>query len=272
MKKILFTDLDGTLLKNDQSISEKNREAIRQMLEAGNYVVITTGRNLESARKIAEALELNVPGCYMIAYNGALIYDFGAARALKEYTVPIACVEYLFKEAEKYGLYIQTYWGKYMVTSCGGREFTYYTKLTGTPAMQVEDVGKFLDREPNKVVLINFENQERLKVFQQEHRQWEQGRLNSFFSCPEYLEYCPLGIDKGSGMRYLYNYLGILQENVYAVGDERNDISMLQAAGTGIAVKNAYADAKAAADYVTVHDNEHDAIAEIVERFKLTSV
>lgn len=269
MKKILFTDLDGTLLKNDQSISEKNREAIRQVLMAGNYVVITTGRNLESARKIAETLELNVPGCYMSAYNGALIYDFGAACALKEYTVPVECVEYLFAEAEKYGLYIQTYWGKYMVTSCGGREFTYYTKLTGTPAMQVEDVGKFLDREPHKVVLIALEDQKRLEVFQQEHRQWEQGRVSSFFSCPEYLEYCPPGINKGSGVRYLCSHLAIPLENAYAVGDERNDISMLQAAGTGITVKNAHADTKKAADYVTEHDNEHDAIAEIVERFGL---
>ena len=92
--------------------------------------------------------------------------------------------------------------------------------------------------------------------------------LNSFFSCPEYLEYCPLGIDKGSGVRYLCSYLGISLENAYAVGDERNDIPMLQAAGTGIAMENAHGDTKAAADYVTEHDNEHDAIAEIVKAQK----
>lgn len=271
MKKILFTDLDGTILKDDKSISEKNREAVHQMLKAGNYVVIATGRNVESGCRIAKELGLDIPGCYMIAYNGAVIYDFCAARALREYTVPMEHVKYLFAEAERYQLYIQTYWEKYMVTSCSGRELTYYATHTDTPIMQVEDVIRFLDREPNKVVLIHLEEHEQLEIFQREHRQWEQGRLHSFFSCPEYLEYCPLGIDKGSGVRYLCGYLEIPLENAYAAGDERNDIPMLQVAGTGIAVKNAHADAKAAADYVTVHDNEHDAIAEIVERFGLAS-
>ena len=272
MRKILFTDLDGTLLKNDKTISEKNRQAIHQMLKAGNYVVISTGRNVESGCQVAKELGLDIPGCYMIAYNGAVIYDFGAAHALEEYTVPMEYVKYLFAEAERYHLYIQTYSGKYMVTSCGGEELTYYATRTNTPIMQVEDVVKWLDREPNKVLLINLEDHERLEAFQREHRQWEQGRLNSFFSCPEYLEYCPLGIDKGSGVRYLCSYLGISLENAYAVGDERNDIPMLQAAGTGIAMRNAHADTKAAADYVTEHDNEHDAIAEIVERFGLTNL
>lgn len=269
MKKILFTDLDGTLLKGDKTVSERNRKAIHRMLEAGNCVVIATGRNVESGCQIAEGLGLNVPGCYMIAFNGAVIYDFGAARSLEEHTVPMEYVKYLFSEAERYHLYVQTYSGKYMVTSCKGQELDYYASHTNTPIQQVEDVVEWLGIEPNKVLLIDLKDHDRLEEFQRDHLQWEQGRLTSFFSCPEYLEYCPLGVDKGSGVRYLCSYLGIPLENAYAAGDERNDIPMLQAAGTGIAMKNAHGDTKAAADYVTEHDNEHDAIAEIVERFCL---
>ena len=73
--KILFTDLDGTLLNDQKQISEGNLAAIRQALDLGHKVVISTGRALASAKKQAETLGLTMPGCYIIAFNGACIYD-----------------------------------------------------------------------------------------------------------------------------------------------------------------------------------------------------
>ena len=264
MKKILFTDLDGTLLKTDKTISEKNREAIRQMLDAGNCVVITTGRVVSSAYKVAKKLGLTMPGCYMIAANGAVIYDCAAQRVVKEWTIPMEYVRYLFAEAERYGIHIQTYSDQFMLTSCNSRELEYYVSKTDTPTRLVEDVFAVLKQDPNKILLANIDDSKILKQFQRDHLQWEQGRISSFFSCPQYLEYCPPGVDKGSGVRFLCSYLDIPIENAYAVGDERNDIPMIKAAGVGIAMKNAHEETKAAADYVTEHDNDHDAIAEII--------
>jgi hydroxymethylpyrimidine pyrophosphatase-like HAD family hydrolase len=68
--KILFADLDHTLLCDDKSISEKNRAAIQKMLERGHYFVLATGRPVESGRIVAKDLGLTSPGCYMIAFNG----------------------------------------------------------------------------------------------------------------------------------------------------------------------------------------------------------
>ena len=73
--KILFADLDHTLLCDDKSISEKNRAAIQKMLERGHYFVLATGRPVESGRIVAKDLGLTSPGCYMIAFNGAVVYD-----------------------------------------------------------------------------------------------------------------------------------------------------------------------------------------------------
>lgn len=270
MRKILFTDLDGTLLKNDKTISEKNRAAIKKMLDAGHYVVVATGRPVKSAFDVVKSLGLTQPGCYMIAFNGAVVYDCAADMALMEETLPIEYVEYLFEEAKEYGLHVQTYTQTHLLTQTKSKELDYYVKTTKMPYKLVQNVFSELETEPSKVLLASLDDKEKLLRFQQDHMEWELGKCNSFFSCEEYLEYCPEYTDKGKGILFLRKFLNVEQENTYAVGDERNDIPMLKEAGTGIAVKNAVEKAKFAANYVTENDNEHDAIAEIIEKFILT--
>ena len=80
--KILFVDLDATLLSDDKTVSEENRAAIQKMLLAGHDIVLSTGRPVESGRAVARELELTQPGCYMIAFNGAVLYDCAADRVL----------------------------------------------------------------------------------------------------------------------------------------------------------------------------------------------
>ena len=72
---------------------------------------------------------------------------------------------------------------------------------------------------------------------------------------------------KGASIEYLCSFLNIPLEHTIAVGDEKNDVSMIRAANIGIAVKNAVQEAKDAADYITENDNNHDAIAEVISRF-----
>ena len=95
--KILCVDLDATLLCEDKSITQKNREAIHRMLEAGHYIALATGRPVETAREVARELGLNTPGCYMIAFNGAVLYDCAAPtrtvmrRSVRERSVQRRC-------------------------------------------------------------------------------------------------------------------------------------------------------------------------------------
>ena len=91
--KILCVDLDATLLCDDKSITQKNREAIHRMLEAGHYIALATGRPVETAREVARELGLNTPGCYMIAFNGAVLYDCAADRVLLKRSLPIEIVQ-----------------------------------------------------------------------------------------------------------------------------------------------------------------------------------
>ncbi|MFP3155137.1 Cof-type HAD-IIB family hydrolase [Lachnospiraceae bacterium ZAX-1] len=266
-RMILFSDLDGTLLNNDKSISHGNQKAIEKMLEAGHYLVIATGRPVASARKAVKNLGLVMPGCYMIAFNGAIVYGCDSNHIFLEKTMSIEYVEYLFEEAKKYNLHIQTYSRSHVIAQKDSKELEFYTKNTKMSYKIAENVFDELQKEPNKVLLISLTDNEKLKQFQKDHEKWAQGKCNSFFSCDEYLEYCPKDTSKGAAIRFIAEFLNIPIKDTIAIGDELNDISMLQMAGRGIAMKNAKPEVKAIADYVTKGDNEQDAIAEIIERF-----
>jgi hypothetical protein len=267
--KILFVDLDRTLLCDDKSISEKNKLAIEKMLDAGHYLVLATGRTIESGRYVARDLGLTIPGCYMIAFNGALLYDCAADRVLLKRTLPIEVVQELLDRAKKAGIYAQTYNKMDVVTSKHTKELDYYkgrSKISYKISTNVMDA---LEEEPQKVLLISLDQRERLEKFQKKNRSWENGKCNSFFSCNEYLEYCPLDTSKGTGLEYLTRTLNMPSDSTIAVGDEENDIPMIQAAHIGVAMKNGIQKIKDVADYVTENDNNHDAIAEIIEKFIL---
>ena len=129
--KILFVDLDATLLSDDKTVSEENRAAIQKMLLAGHDIVLSTGRPVESGRAVARELELTQPGCYMIAFNGAVLYDCAADRVLLKRSLPIEVTQELFERASKAGIYAQTYNNTEIITTRHTAELEYYRKKTG---------------------------------------------------------------------------------------------------------------------------------------------
>ncbi|MCI9136605.1 MAG: HAD family phosphatase [Lachnospiraceae bacterium] len=268
MRKVLFTDLDETLLNRDKSISKENREAIVKMVEQGHDFVLVTGRPVATARTVVKELGLAMPRCYMVAFNGAVVYDCVADRVLAERTLPIEIAKEVITEARKAGIYVQTYQQDMILTEKHSKELDAYLSNAKMRYRLTENLYTGLEEEPYKLILIELENQERLRQFQEQHPELME-RGNCFFSRSEYLEYCPKDTDKGSGLRYISKFLNIPMENTVAVGDERNDIPMIQAANIGVAVKNGHEDLKKAADYITEHDNEHGAVAEVIEKFIL---
>lgn len=269
MSKIIFSDLDGTLLCDDKTISNGNREAIRKATRAGHSFVIATGRPFESAVQVSDSLGLNEEGCYIVSYNGGHVYDCFRKQILLNQQIAMQTVRELFKYADEAGLYVHTYQRGEILTKADTAELRWYASRTNLKAAPRADVLDYLTREPNKAIVIHLHDHERLERFRMQHEQWAKGKCRMLFSCPEYLEVVPEGISKQTGIAFLADYLGIDGADTIAVGDETNDIEMIKAAGTGIAVSNANPAAKEAADYVTVKSNNEDAIAEVVEQFVL---
>ena len=96
------------------------------MLERGHYFVLATGRPVESGRIVAKDLGLTSPGCYMIAFNGAVLYDCAADRVLLKRSLPIEVTQELFERAAKAGIYAQTYNNTEIITTRHTAELEYY--------------------------------------------------------------------------------------------------------------------------------------------------
>ena len=268
--KILFLDLDGTLLNDQKEITPGNRRAIGTALSLGRRVVIATGRPLHSALFQARRLGLDGPGCYVIAYNGAVIYDCAAGRELFRRALAMEDLYALFDEAGRRGIHIQTYDRTHVLVEprCDDGIIRSYCELTRTEFRVIGEVRRDVAQPPCKALMIA-EERDPLEGMARWIGEKMAGRVDCFYSSRLFLEAAPAGTNKGVAVRDLCWALKIGVEESVAVGDEANDISMLLAAGLGAAMRNAAPEVKAAAGYVTERDNNHDGVAEVVRRFLL---
>ena len=264
-KKLLCTDLDDTLLSSDKSISKNNLSAIREMCSKGHYFAFASGRPVQSCLPIAEEYGFNdLPGFYIISYNGALIYD--CAKKKTVFTLPLErkYLRIIFDMAAKEHIHCHTYDRKNVVAEHRTAMLEEYTRVIKMPPVVVDDVSEYLEVEPLKIICADLYDKRRLMDFEQKLSPLVKGHLGSVFSSDRLLEYNHIDATKGNGVRRLCDILGVDAKNSVAAGDQENDITMLKAAGIGVAVKNAIPTAKAAAEHITENDNDHDAIAEII--------
>lgn len=271
MQKILFLDLDGTLLNDRKEITAGNRRAIREALDLGHRIVVTSGRPLKSSLAQARRLELAGEGCYVIAYNGGVVYDCSGERIVHREALDPEVLYRVYDEAGRRGLYIQTYDREDAVIEprCCGETAARYCAAIGLDWRRIGDVRRDLAESPAKALLIDYRNREPLESMERWLGENLAGRADCFFSSPYFLEVVPAGVNKGSAVTALCARLGMDARDSIAAGDAGNDVSMLRAAGVGVAMANAAAEIKAAADYVTERDNNHDGIAEVIRKFLL---
>lgn len=267
--KILFTDLDGTLLTTDKRISDTDLRSIKKMTEAGNHFVIASGRPLPSVLELAHKYDLIRPGTYVSCFNGSVIYDCYNQKMIQQITVPFNDVQYIFDAAVKEGLHVHTYSDTSVIAASDTEEFKYYLSHIHMPGIISTDFRAHMDHEPSKIIVMSFESRDRLIRFQKNHESYTLGRLNTTYSCDFMLEYSSPNGSKGNSLLAMCQFLGIPVSDSIAVGDEENDLSMILAAGCGVVMANGNDSVKEHADYITVADNDHNAITEIIEKFIL---
>ncbi len=268
--KILFLDLDGTLLNSSREVSPGNRAALEKALGLGHKVVINTGRPLHSAIIQNDRLGFHQEGCYVVSFNGGMIYDAYREKIIYSQCLPLSTAKSILTMCNEMGIHVQTYdredvlveprWDDDLIRTYCSRILMHYRVL---PSFE-----KGLTQEPPKILAVSVENRPALERLQRELPE-RFDNVDCFFSAKHLLEIVPKGVHKGSALERLCGILDIPVANSVAAGDEENDITMLRAAGVGCAMQNAVQTVKEAADYVTVHNNDEDGIAEIVEKFLL---
>ena len=271
-KKMIFLDLDGTLLDDEKNLPQVNREAIAAALAAGHKVLICTGRPLCSAIKLLPEFGLDRQGCYAITYNGGLVYDAGAQKVVYKKTLSMEQVKFLFEKAAEYGgIHIQTYTDDGFICEADTKEGQDYERIIKAERKVVKNViDELAGRNPCKVLAIaHGYDRERIEGFRRSMVEHCEGRLEVYFSSAHYLEFMPLGIDKGNAIRWMSEFLGIPMEHTIAVGDAENDITMIQTAAVGAVMKNADQKIKQYGNYITEKNNNEGGVAEVIYKFML---
>ena len=267
-KRLLFLDLDGTLLNDAKEITAGNREALERTLRRGHGVIITTGRPLKSAMAQARRLGLDKPGCYTIAYNGAMVYDWRREEIIFSHAMSIDSAIRVVEQANAIGEHVQTYDSMNVLVEprCEDEALRRYCQMVGMTHRVIDDIHRDLREDPVKCLVINYEKKDGLLQMQTWIRA-NMPELDCFFSCEMFLEVVPKGMNKGEAVKMLCARLGVEIENAVACGDAANDLAMMRAAGIGVAMINGSDEVKAVADYITTRDNNHDGVAEAADKF-----
>ncbi len=260
--KILFTDLDATLLDSQKQISDYTREVLTAWSQAGHKIALSSGRDINSVRDVKEDIRLHLPGMYLIGYNGGQIYDCDGQRTLYKTALTLGQTAHIMEEAEKLGVHVHTYSDTHIVAPRQDEELQYYRHAIKTPVAICPDVTKALEEGPCKCIAIELKDARKLENFRLSLLPWaEQEGVLLVYSSPYYLELFPAASGKGAAVKKLCGILGINPWFSVAAGDAQNDLSMIEAAGMGIAMANGCEEAKMAATTITAFDNDHDGLA-----------
>ena len=267
-RMILFTDIDETLVNTDKTLSQKNRLALEHFLDMDNIISISTGRALNGAAALMRDLDLyGRKNLLITSFNGGLIFDTYHEEVLLKKTIPLDLMYRSFDLANEYGIHIQAYTDSAVVCENDNHHLRKYLSIQKLDVVFTDDIRSF-NMEPSvKLLCLDYDDPERLTQFRRLFESTFAGELNCFNSNPNLLEIVSPGVNKGAALRFLADHYQIPIENTISAGDAENDLPMILDAGIGCAVKNADDSLKAEADYITQHDNNHAAIAEILDRF-----
>ncbi len=263
--KILVLDLDGTLTNSKKEITEHTRHTLIRAQEQGLKIVLASGRPTYGIVPLAEALRLDEFEGYILSYNGGQIIDWTTKEVMYEKVLDPQVYPYLYRCAKENDFVILSYKDEYIVSEDAGNPYVQHEAFLNR--MSSVTVPRFLDTinfPVPKCLIVG--DPEPLAALEQKMRQDLEGQMNVFRSEPFFLELVPQGIDKAKSLAVLLEEIHLKREEMIAVGDGFNDLSMIRFAGLGVAMANAQEVVKQEADYITL-SNEEDGVAAVVDRF-----
>jgi cof-like hydrolase len=264
---LIFSDFDGTLLKDDFTVGRRNADAIKNYIARGGHFVVCTGRMSSSIDPWKEFLGIGNQRIAVAGFQGTHISDTSGRLLYCDYVNPDTVYKIL-KKGEELEVYTHFYDSDTVYIREENEINLEYARITGAPLKVVGNLADYISahRDLKVIKIMVVVEASRADAVKAEYAAMGLDGVQFYMSSDVFLEFVSSVGGKGSGLKKVAEFLGVPMSRTIAVGDNQNDISMIKAAGLGIAVSNAREEVKQAADYVTVSNNE-DAIAEVIEKF-----
>lgn len=274
--KAIALDIDGTLTNDEKVVMARTREALLAAQRSGVRLILSSGRPIQGLRALAAELDLPANGGLLVAFNGAHVVDARTDEVLFDQPMDPSALAALVGHVREFDVIPWITEGARLYVERGMRHVITYR---GEPLDIVEYERKMCDLEVCEVddlLEVCGRPQDKLLCASEPEYLGEHWRamnapfaeaLSGMFTADFYFEFMAPGINKGNALAGALPKLGIDASEVVAFGDGENDMSMLEWAGTGVAMGNAGDSVKAVADRVTGTNNEDgiaDALAEIL--------
>lgn len=261
--KILVLDIDGTLNNSKKEITPKTKEAIADLQKKGVAIVIASGRPTYGIMPVARELGLEKTGGYILSYNGGKIINCKTEEVFYEKILPNGSIRRVAEMADKERCAVLSYDGDCVIATDVENPYVQLeAKINHLPIAPMKSFEEYDDMPVNKCLIVG--DGEYLETIEADFVK-AFPEMNVFRSEAFFLEFVPQGIDKALSLSVLLEELGLTKEEMVACGDGFNDLSMIEYAGMGVAMKNAKQEVKDVADFIT-KSNDEDGVAYAIEQ------
>jgi Cof subfamily protein (haloacid dehalogenase superfamily) len=271
--RMLVVDVDGTLIGRDRHVSPRVRAAVRAALDAGALVTLATGRWFRSAQPVAAELGLELP---IILHNGALVKDSLTGEVLDHCHLPLPMARTAIALIERRGLqpivYENAFGGELMVAGPAALDSPATARYLATKKVALRRAprgGLALLDDPLELVVVDTAERADPLLIELTRGPWRAvTSMSTLVPEARFIEILSPDCSKTNAIRRLAGRCGVELAEVIAVGDNFNDLDMIEAAGLGVAMGNAPPEVRARAAWVAP-SVEADGLAVAIERFVL---
>lgn len=269
MYKLIACDVDETLLTNKHEVTPLVKQKIHEAMEQGVVFALATGRGFMMVQDILKDLGLhNMKNEYVISFNGGSLTENFENREIIFKGLSFDLAERIFKLGLNYpdvGIHLYTDTDMYLYNYVADEQ---HLVDLGAKVMKEPSIDFAKEMTIAKIIFQNYDTDYLVEIHDEILPHLE-GEVSMSYSSNRYLEINADGISKGETLLKLADKLGIKQEETLAIGDNSNDITMIEAAGLGVAVGNAVDALKEVADVIMDETNDESAVAHVIEKYVL---